>query len=140
MRDDRGKIGGQLHALGCAHGAVRALARARRDPVDANGPPRTARDFFGIAMEHIPRAAPDRAHAEQADAHRLHGTLRHYSRPSSRNICLTPRIACRVRDSFSIIAKRTCPSPNSPKPMPGDTDTLALAMSFLVNSSEPIPA
>src|SRR5206468_11078364 len=26
---------------------------------------------------HIPRAAPDRAHAEQADAHRLHGAL-HY--------------------------------------------------------------
>ena len=65
------------------------------------------------------------------------GALDHYAAPSSRNICLMPRMACRVRGSFSIRAKRTCPSPNSPNPMPGDTDTLACASSFLVNSSEP---
>ena len=48
-----------------------------------------------------------------------------------------PRTACRVRASFSIIAKRTYSSPNSPKPMPGDTDTFACASSCFVNSSEP---
>ena len=34
-------------------------------------------------------------------------------------------------------AKRTCPSPYSPKPIPGDTDTFALASTCFVNSSEP---
>ncbi len=48
-----------------------------------------------------------------------------------------PRTACRVRFSFSIIAKRTYSSPYSPKPMPGDTETFAFASSFFVNSSEP---
>jgi hypothetical protein len=47
------------------------------------------------------------------------GTYAACDRPSSRNICLMPRIAWRVRASFSISAKRTCPSPNSPNPMPG---------------------
>ena len=51
-----------------------------------------------------------------------------------------PRIAWRVRASFSIIAKRTCASPYSPKPMPGDTDTFAFASTCFANSSEPSDA
>ena len=46
-------------------------------------------------------------------------------------------IAWRVRASFSIIAKRTWPSPNSPKPTPADTDTFACDRIRFVNSSEP---
>ena len=42
-----------------------------------------------------------------------------------------PRMAWRVRASFSISAKRTKPSPNSPKPMPGDTETFASRHQFL---------
>src|ERR1700733_358242 len=53
------------------------------------------------------------------------------------NICLIPRRACRVRSSFSISEKRTCPSPWAPKPTPGLTATLASSSSFLENSTEP---
>src|SRR3984885_13329033 len=54
------------------------------------------------------------------------------------NICLIPRRACRVRSSFSISEKRTCPSPCSPKPTPGLTATLASSNSFFENSTDPI--
>jgi hypothetical protein len=60
------------------------------------------------------------------------------SRPSSRNMRLMLRRACRVRCSFSIRPKRTWPSPYSPKPIPGDTATLASRSSFLLNSREPM--
>ena len=38
-----------------------------------------------------------------------------------------PRVAWPIRCSFSTSAKRTCPSPPAPKPMPGLTATLGLA-------------
>ena len=57
--------------------------------------------------------------------------------PSALNMALMPRTAWRIRASFSISAKRTWSSPWSPKPMPGDTLSLALASSCLANSSEP---
>mmetsp|Transcript_2838 Transcript_2838/g.7331 ORF Transcript_2838/g.7331 Transcript_2838/m.7331 type:complete len:289 (+) Transcript_2838:212-1078(+) len=63
--------------------------------------------------------------------------VRHLSTPSALNIALMPRTAWRMRLSFSISAKRTWPSPWSPKPMPGDTQTLAFSSSCRANSSEP---
>ncbi len=80
---------------------------ARGDVRDPDRTPGAARDLLGIAVEDRPGAAPDRAQAEQPHAHRLHRRVRHYASPSSRNICLMPRMACRVRGSFSISAKRT---------------------------------
>src|SRR3984885_8338201 len=53
------------------------------------------------------------------------------------NICLIPRRACRVRSSFSINEKRTCPSPCSPKPTPGLTATFASSSSRMENSTAP---
>ena len=49
-----------------------------------------------------------------------------------------PRTAWRVRWVFSINAKRTWPSPVSPKPMPAETATPASFSSRLENSREPI--
>jgi hypothetical protein len=48
------------------------------------------------------------------------------------------RVACCVRISFSIRAKRTCPSPPSPKPTPGLVATSASSIKSLENSSEDI--
>jgi hypothetical protein len=76
-RDDGRKVGRQLHVPGSAQGVARTLERPRRNAADADRSPRTARDFLCIAAEHVPRAAPDRAHSEQADPHRLHRRLRH---------------------------------------------------------------
>ncbi len=126
-----------LDGVGRLQDRARLLRCARGDLRDADRAPGPARDLLGVALQNRPRAATDRAQPEHAHAHRLHREPSHYANPSSRNICLMPRMAWRVRGSFSIMAKRTCPSPNSPKPTPGDTDTLALASSFLVNSSEP---
>ena len=53
------------------------------------------------------------------------------------NMVLMPRMAWRMRDSFSIRAKRTYSSPYSPKPMPGETQTLACSSRMRENSSEP---
>ncbi|SDY48572.1 hypothetical protein SAMN04515617_11529 [Collimonas sp. OK242] len=55
----------------------------------------------------------------------------------SRSMVLMPRIAWRIRASFSINANRTYSSPYSPKPMPGETHTLAFSSSCLENSSDP---
>jgi len=57
--------------------------------------------------------------------------------PSARNIWRIPRMAWRIRSWFSIKAKRTWSSPYSPKPIPGETQTLASASSFLANSNDP---
>lgn len=53
------------------------------------------------------------------------------------NMLLMPRTAWRMRDSFSIRAKRTYSSPYSPKPIPGETQTLACSSRMRENSSEP---
>ena len=119
---DAGRTAGQL---------ARALDRALGDPGDPDRPPRAPRDLLLVAAQHGPQAGAHGADAEEAHFQRFH-RLRHPSStirrrdaphrpacttsasradslptPSSRNICLIPRIACRVRDSFSIIAKRT---------------------------------
>ena len=60
-----------------------------------------------------------------------------YSCPSLLNMSRRPRIACLMRGSFSISEKRTWSSPYSPKPIPGDTATLASLSTFFENSSEP---
>ena len=59
---------------------------------------------------------------------------RHYSR---RRNCPIDLVACRVRCSFSIRAKRTNPSPIGPKPIPGDTATSAFSIRSFANSSDP---
>jgi len=133
MREHHVRVAGQVDAL-CTVGLLpRDVDRALGDPRDADRPARAPRDLLLVAAQDGPGAVADRAHAEQPHLQRFH-----HASPSSRNICLMPRIAWRVRDSFSIIAKRTCSSPYSPKPMPGDTDTLAPASSFFANSSDPI--
>src|SRR5439155_13281518 len=109
-----------------------AVERARCDPGDADGSPGAPCDLLLVAKKHVEHALADGAEAEQSDLQCFHR-----STPSSRNICLIPLIACLVRASFSIIAKRTWPSPNSPKPMPGETDTFALANNRFANSREP---
>ena len=106
-RDDV-RVVGEVHALDAAHALARAVERARGDPRDADRPPGAAGDLLLVAAQDVPGAATHRAEAEQPDLQRLswHASGPHSS-PSSRNICLMPRIAWRVRDSFSIIAKRT---------------------------------
>jgi hypothetical protein len=47
------------------------------------------------------------------------------------------RVACLVRCSFSIRAKRTKPSPIGPKPTPGETATSAFSIRSFENSSDP---
>ena len=49
-------------------------------------------------------------------------------------------MACRMRCLFSTMAMRTCASPCSPKPMPGDTATLACVSRSLEKASEPSSA
>src|SRR5665647_2027234 len=56
---------------------------------------------------------------------------------SASSTFLIPLTAWRMRASFSTKAKRTKPSPECPKPMPGLTATLASLSSSLLNSSEP---
>ena len=51
-----------------------------------------------------------------------------------------PRVAWPIRCSFSTSAKRTCPSPPAPKPMPGLTATSASRARRSANSSEPSAA
>ena len=48
------------------------------------------------------------------------------------------RTAWRIRCRFSTSARRTWPSPYSPKPMPGETATLASSSRSLLKASEPI--
>ena len=48
------------------------------------------------------------------------------------------RTAWPMRCSFSIRAKRTCPSPPGPKPTPGDVATPASLTRYFENSREPI--
>src|SRR5207244_3627732 len=50
--------------------------------------------------------------------------------------CLIDFVAWRMRCSFSISAKRTWPSPNGPKPTPGETATSAFSISSFENSSD----
>ena len=140
MRKDERRVIGQVDAGDAARQLAGAGQRLFRDPRDADRPTRAARDFLFVAAEHGPGAEPDRAEPEEADLQRFHLRVRHrrlYPIPSSRNICLMPRTACRVRSLFSISAKRTWPSPYSPKPMPGDTETLARSIRRFANSSEP---
>src|SRR5688572_26603765 len=84
-----------------------------------------------VVLEQAHQPLPDRAEPQQTDADGLgHGPFF--------NSFLMPRIAWRVRCSFSISAKRTWSSPYSPKPAPGDTATLASSSRRLENSIEPI--
>ena len=93
-------ICGEVH-LRVAGELARALLCDIGDPSDADRAPRAPGDLFLVPAEHCPGAQAYRADAEESDLQRLH------SNPSSRNICLMPRIACRVLGSFSIMAKRT---------------------------------
>jgi len=52
----------------------------------------------------------------------LHDPAPHFSRST----CLIPRVACRIRCSFSTSANRTNPSPSGPNPIPGDTATILI--------------
>ena len=83
---------------------ARALERARRrSSVMRIGRParRAISSSLRRSTSHVPE--PDGAEAEQADVQRFHlrachrRPARRHSNPSSRNICLMPRIACRVR-------------------------------------------
>jgi hypothetical protein len=107
MREDRRRIARHAHTGGASHELARSLRRLVGDLRDADRPPGTPRDLLGVARKHGPRPEPDRADPEQADLERLDRTVRHQSSPSLRNMSLIPRTACRVRFSFSIIAKRT---------------------------------
>ena len=113
MLDDDRCIVGQVDVGGAARAAARAIERARRDPADADRPSGAAGDLLLVAAEYVPHALADGAEADDArptfsGRHARRGRVRQpCSNPSSRNICLMPRIAWRVRASFSIIAKRT---------------------------------
>src|SRR5690606_32798274 len=127
------------------------IARGRLYHLDA--PARAPGDFLAVARKHRQRAAADRAEPQQTDANRLRGDvarrkigrravhallrLASTSTRSRRKSSRSERIAWRVRCSFSMSEKRTYSSPYSPKPMPGETATLASASSFFENSSEP---
>src|SRR5690606_7668987 len=93
----------------------------------------------GAALEgcSMPGESERPASREVDRAQRFGGGF-HFSRPSLRTMSLMPRTAWRVRCSFSIRAKRTYSSPYSPKPMPGETATLASDSTRLENSSEPM--
>ena len=118
---------------GAGHQRTRAhevLVRHARDAYPAPGAPF---DLVTVAREH-----PEGAPAHGTDAQQTYVDRFHQSSPSLRNISFTPRVAWRMRDSFSISASRTWSSPYSPKPMPGDAASLASSSSFFENSSEPI--
>ena len=51
-----------------------------------------------------------------------------------------PRVACRIRWTFSTRANRTCPSPCGPNPMPGETATSARSSISFENSRDPAQA
>ena len=102
MREHDGGVGGQVDVRVVAGGRARLLERALPDPRDPDRPPGAARDLLLVPPEHLPRAEPDGAEPEEAHLQRFHR-----GNPFSRNICLMPRTACRVRFSFSIMAKRT---------------------------------
>src|SRR5207247_2365279 len=109
---------------------ARAIQRSLGDPGDPNRTPGATRDLFRVAPKHGPGSEAHGPDSQQANLEGLHFRAVHLSEhqtPSSRNICRIPLIACRVRGSFSIIANRTYGSPNSPKPIPGDTETFARA-------------
>ncbi len=63
MGDERREVRRQLHIPGAGQGKPCTFERARRDPIDADRPPRAPRDFLRVAIEHVPGAASDRAHA-----------------------------------------------------------------------------
>src|SRR5690606_32308663 len=128
-------LDGDIGADACASPRNVALADAGYGDAAA----RTAGDFFCVAFQNLVGTATDDAKAQEANAKRfdLFGHAALLSSPSLRNICLMPRTACRIRASFSMRANRTWSSPYSPKPMPGETATLASSSTRLENSSEP---
>src|SRR5690606_24595767 len=127
----------QRHAVG-GDGDIGADQRTRLGHVahrhggDFDAPPGAAGDLAAVLGQDRPDPAADDTQPEQTNTDRFH-----LSSPSLRNMSLMPRTAWRVRCSFSIRAKRTYSSPYSPKPMPGDTATLASASRRLENSSDP---
>jgi hypothetical protein len=66
-------------------------------------------------------------------SHRLGSRVLH----SRRKNCPIDLVACLVRCSFSINAKRTNPSPRGPNPTPGETATNAFSIKSFENSSDP---
>src|SRR5262249_18935316 len=108
------------------------LAVQQVDPAGADGPEADEADADGL-LPHDPSFRVRRAAVVQRTP-AARATVRGAA-PSARRM---PRIACRVRCSFSIKAKRTQRSPYSPKPIPGDTATFASRSRKVENSSDPI--
>ncbi len=140
--DHRERIIGDLDLVQPSH--LLRIVGPRRRMGDSDSAAGTAGDLRGVARQHVDRAAADRTQPQQPDIDRFHGIIllnsifqirsvqpTAFSRPSLRNMSRMPRTAWRVRCSFSISPKRTWSSPYSPKPIPGDTATLASASSFL---------
>jgi len=110
IRRHGGRIAGHVDPRRAARGLARAVDRLVRDPRDPDRPARTAGDLLLVSPQHRPRAETDGSDPEQAHLQRLQRSVAHAvpcSSPSLRNMSLMPRTACRVRFSFSIIAKRT---------------------------------
>src|SRR5208282_1458917 len=130
------------------------LEAAVGDSGQFQGPAEFARVLRCIAPQQLHHAAADGAASEQGNPYRFQyptavwcsGECAPFQEAARRGRCDSsresawrmPRIAWRVRCSFSISAKRTKPSPSAPKPTPGDTAIFASAIRNLANSIEPI--
>jgi len=98
------------------------------DPVQADPPSQALLYQGGVLLQY-----PHHPCAHGAESDKPYLDLLHFC-----SSFLIPRTACLMRCSFSTRARRTYPSPHSPKPMPGETATLASLKRNLENSREPI--
>src|SRR5512141_2143836 len=126
------------HALGQADAAIpRGVQVGEPDEPDRD--PDALAEVFRVLEEKLDRSGADGAEADDPYSD-LPGGGVHFDLTfcGDWSIPFTPRIACRIRCSFSTSANRTNPSPCSPKPTPGETATLAFVRSSFENSTEPI--
>ncbi len=107
MIDEREGIAADRYALQTADRRIPHLARG--GVADADAATGAARDLLGIARQHVHRSAADGTEPQQSHVHRIHAPLCRVAgiRALRRKKSRIPRIACRVRCSFSISPKRT---------------------------------
>jgi hypothetical protein len=119
------------------HAAV-PLRVGVRDADQLHGNPHALAKLLRVLEQQLHRARAHGPEADHPDADLLQ-RLAHLALPRAGDwsIVFTPRIAWRIRCSFSHRANRTYPSPSSPKPTPGNGH-LGAQQHLLENSSDPI--
>src|SRR5213593_3291029 len=117
----------------------RSVVRSRSATfTKASGTPSRCRITPALVVRTLATPVPTVPNPIKPTAMRSFTKSPYSSQPESLSAFLMPRIACRVRCSFSTRPKRTYSSPYSPNPRPGDTATFASCRSSLENSSDPM--